>query len=258
MNTHEPYAPGETPLEPTVPVGGNGGVAPRCQRIKKDGHQCGNAARSGFSVCPRHGAGFPSREAAGEKKRTGRPRTHGLYSRSGLSSLHDLMAEVAALEQDRDNTDREIDTLRATLWYLLEQDGANRERLERLDHILAVRAGELEGEREPGDLREAARCASEARSWFNRVAETSVRVIHAAGTRAETRVKLAEPRALEQFVKWMATTRDLCLDILEPAPLSLLEDRLQREVLGPLGARLPRRSREGLSTSHLDDEGRDS
>ena len=55
----------------------NGAKCQRClfivtkgKKVEKSGkpYQCPQPAREGFPVCPRHGAGFPSREAAGEKE----------------------------------------------------------------------------------------------------------------------------------------------------------------------------------------------
>lgn len=71
--------PAEKALEEYVSMP-KGGVAQRCQRVKRDGGQCAKPAWTDYRVCSSHGAGYATREAAGERQRPGRPITTGVYS----------------------------------------------------------------------------------------------------------------------------------------------------------------------------------
>jgi hypothetical protein len=78
----------------------NGGRAARCQRIKKDGQQCGRTARVGFKVCGVHGAGYAKREAQGVRKPTGAPMVHGRFAKTGGRSLLEALAELQQYKGD--------------------------------------------------------------------------------------------------------------------------------------------------------------
>ena len=96
-----------------------GGLAPRCQVVKKNGAQCGAMARRGFRVRPPHSAGFAAREARGERRPAGRPPTHGLYSRKERRKTSEVFAELDAIDFDLDDTDAEMRLMRAALTYML-------------------------------------------------------------------------------------------------------------------------------------------
>lgn len=246
----------KAPLEPLVAMP-NGALAPRCQAVSsRTGQQCRRAARHGFRVCSTHGAGTRAREERGERRSTGRPPTHGLYSRRGLTNIRALMEEVRALEHDLDDTDHEMVTLKAVLWHLLEQA----ERFEGHAATIEAAVGAVEAalaaaERgEDGapvlaavearavarELARGHRFLSQLEGYAMRLSEAAVRVVTMAKARAETRAKLAETRALEHFIRLVVATRNVVWDILPDAELvAVFEDRMRREILGPARLELP-------------------
>lgn len=167
-------------LEPhlTLP---NGARASRCQRIKKNGSQCANPSRSGFSICSKHGAGYAAREKTEDAKPTGRPPIHGLYSKTGITNIHQLADEVQALNLNLDDTDYELRTLKATLWYLLEQGpkfARHADTFEQLAEQLERKAAGEAGPMDPAEARMIAqtvqqlyRVSTSLGSWTDRVTD---------------------------------------------------------------------------------------
>jgi chromosome segregation ATPase len=244
----------EDDLEPTMP-GVNGGVTPRCHaRSKGSGEQCKKPARRGYGVCSSHGAGTAKREAAGERKNPGRPVTHGLYSKTSTTSLQALREEVAALETDLDDTDGEMTTLRAILWFLLEQAERFSTKAETLETALEAVEGTLEaavivkdgaptgtGEltvaqarQLGGQLAQGHKLIAEISSWTAKLLESNFRYVIAVKARAETASRLAQTKAVEAFLRLAQLNRNL---IHELAPnvefLDAYELRLQKELFGP-------------------------
>ncbi len=217
----------------------NGGVCARCQRIKKDGRQCGNPARTGFSVCPRHGAGFKARENAGVALPTGRPVIHGLYSKSGLKSIHDLISEVETAGNLK-NTDKEIATLKAALWFLLEQSDARQEASKDLggllEHMKNLRPSTLEEiQLSRALIQEARGLQTSLDSWLSRVQDSSSLVLNAAKIRADIQHKEADSRAVESFRGMMLTMRGIIWDIMDDEEkLTIFELRVQKEIFDPV------------------------
>ena len=66
-----------------------------------------------------------------------------------------------------------------------------------------------------------------------------MRVVNAVKQRAETRAKLAEAKALEQFVRLVQAVRDILWDLVPEEVLDAFEERLQREVLEAARVSLP-------------------
>lgn len=225
-------------LEPTMTLP-NGGVCARCQRVKKDGRQCGNPSRVGFNVCPRHGAGFKAREDAGVALPTGRPIVHGLYSKSGLKSIHDLTGEVEQAGNLK-STDKELATLKAALWFLLEQSDSRQQASKDLDglleHMRDLRPSTPEG------IQTARALISEARglqvsldSWLSRVQDGSSLVLNAAKIRAGIHLQESDGRATESFKGFMFALRSIIWDIMDdPEKLDLFDTRVQREIFDPI------------------------
>ncbi|WP_287417673.1 hypothetical protein [Oceanithermus sp.] len=232
----------------------NGGRALRCKATLKNGKRCSNPARKGFEVCWKHGAGSGKREKEGTRKPPGRPPVHGLYSKHGLTSIRELRDQLLELGGELDNTDAALATLKATLEWLLsladnQKDKA--EKFEKLADTLAAAAsearsyGDVETAVELGrDVRAALRLATELSSWTDRLVEAALKVINAVKQRAETRAKLAETRALEQFVKLAAGVRDIVWDLMDEETLNVFEDRLRRELLAPKRLQLPERTQD--------------
>jgi hypothetical protein len=76
--SREPIDRSARDIPPTVELAAtlrtpNGGEAPRCQAVKRDGTQCGAPARKGMRVCARHGGGLAARDStsAGPSTRSG-------------------------------------------------------------------------------------------------------------------------------------------------------------------------------------------
>ena len=73
----------------------------------------------------------------------------------------------------------------------------------------------------------------ELRWWSTHLTDAALKVITAAKTRADTRVKLAETKALEHFTTLVTAVRKILWEVLDEEQLDVFEDRLRREVLGP-------------------------
>ena len=226
-----------------------GGVAARCQAVKRDGAQCGASARSGYRVCTRHGAGLPSRERSGERKPAGRPAVHGLYSRRGRQAIADVVAELDAADVDVDDTDAEMRVLRGTLAYLLGQAEVH-EGLD--DTVRGVRAllektqeGPSVTPREAAlighAMSSAARLLSESHSWVRAVMDVARAIVRASNLRAATRARAAEARSLEVLTRFVHVVRNILWDTLDEEQLDVLEARLVRELFIPNGLEMPDR-----------------
>ena len=229
-------------LEPvfTMP---NGGSCSRCQARKKDGVQCGSPARNGFSVCSRHGAGFPSREAKGLALPAGRPVVHGLYSKSGQQSIHEFMLDVEAAGNLK-NTDKELTALKAALWFLLDQSDKRQEASthlrELLEHLKGVRPSNLEDIQALRALiGEARGLQSQLDSWLSRVQDGAGQVMSAAKIQADILVRTADARASENFAAFTKALRGILWDVVDdPEKLSVFEIRVQKEIFAPIRARI--------------------
>lgn len=249
-----------TELERFLPAP-NGGVMPRCQALsKRSGTQCRNPAVQGSDKCRMHGGGNRRQAEAGLRRPVGRPPIHGLYSRRGMKQVHELMAEVEGLGLDLDDTDRELMTLKAVLWFLLEQAQDFQGVQAELGQALAAATGVLDaapsrGDEARGDLetmtlteaRQVARDLARAErllghieSWSLRLTEAAAKVITMVKVRAETRGKLAEARALAHFAELATAIRNIVWDIVPDAELlDVFEGRLRRELCGPHHLKLP-------------------
>jgi hypothetical protein len=237
----------------------HGGVAARCQATNRQGQQCGRPARKGFEVCGSHGAGYAAREEAGERQPVGRTPTHGLYSRTTLQDLHDLREEVAALGLDLNNTDEELTSAKAVVWFLLgqaEKMNAKTTMLETavaavervLEEAVVVRDGELgEGELSVAQARKVAadlaaghKLLSAIAGWTDRLLESNLKVITAVKTRAEIRARLAEEEAVSHFGELAKRITGIIWTMApDDAWLDSYESKLRRELFTPLGLELP-------------------
>jgi hypothetical protein len=234
----------------------NGGVCARCQRVKKNGVQCGNPARVGFNVCPRHGAGFKAREDAGMALPTGRPVVHGLYSKTGKQSIHDLISEVETSGSLK-STDREIATLKAALWFLLEQSDARQQASKDLGSLLEHMRNLKPST--PEDIQAARALIFEARglqtsldSWLSRVQDSSSLVLNAAKIRADIHAKTAQDRALTAFQEWTNALRHIIWDIMDdPEKLDIFELRVQQEIFAPMRAKIEFAALQGKSAEDI-------
>lgn len=248
------------PLEEylTLPTGQQ---ARRCQHVDPARGQCRMPAKRGELFCRHHLAQAPqgargagkeegrAREAraaleAAERARTA-PIRHGLYTEAAGRSIREIAEAILRLEADLDNTDRELAVLKATLHWLLGRAEDFQQKAEALGELLARLEG-LRPTEDPQalralaeDLRLASRLQTDLAAWTDRLMDAAVRVVNAAKARAETRAKLAEARALEQFVRLVQAVRDILWDLLPEETLALFEDRLQREVLESARVALP-------------------
>jgi hypothetical protein len=237
----------------------NGGSAARCRATNREGRQCGRPARTGFEVCSTHGAGTKAREESGERKPVGRTPTHGLYSRTTLTSLQDLREQVATLESDLSNTDGELISAKAVVWFLLGQaevmSGKTAmletalEALERtLEEAVVIRDGQVgEGELTIAQARQIAaglvagsKLLGGIAAWTDRLLEGNVKVIGAVKTRAEIRARMAEEEAARHFAELAAKITQIIWSLApDDAWLDAYEARLRREIFGPLKLELP-------------------
>lgn len=80
------------------------------------------------------------------------------------------------------------------------------------------------------DMADAARLLTKLDSFVDRVSEAAVRVITMAKARAETRAKLAERRALEQFSILAVGIREIVWDLLDDEGRAVFESRVRREL----------------------------
>jgi len=254
----------ELPLEEFI-LTPTGQKARRCQHVGPKG-QCGAPAVQGELFCWRHLPGRPGRSPKPKEEKRRRVRealakevaaevleatpsppdrtTHGFYSEAGQRAIREIAQEILALEKDLDNTDRELAVLKAALVWLLgkaEDYQAKAERLSAvIDGLSAVSTDDVQALRALGeDLRMALRLQEDLRGWTDRLMEAAMRVVNAVKQRAETRAKLAEARALEQFVRLVQAVRDILWDLVPEEVLDAFEERLQREVLEAARVSLP-------------------
>lgn len=194
-----------------------------------------------------------------ERKGPGRPPSHGLYSRSGLTNIRELRDQVGTLELDLDDTDGELKTIKAILWHLLTQAEKYQEKTVLLETALTAIEDVLEDaavvhKGVPGDgelsvaqarqlgaqLAAGYRLMSEVNGWTARLLDSNLRAISAVKMRAETSAKLAEQRSLEAFA---GLAGQITRIIWELAPdsdwLDVYEDRLRRDILTPHQLELP-------------------
>ena len=229
----------------------NGGQAPRCQAVKRDGAQCGAPARKGMPVCARHGGGMAAREATGERKRVagGRPPTHGLYSKAGRRKIAEVVAELEAAQVDLDDSDGEMRVLRGTLAFLLGQADIHEAAADKIGGVYAVLERTLSHQTlEPVEARaigqamqSADRLLGRTESWVRAVLDAARFLVKASKERSETRAKVAEARALETLTKFVHVVRGILWDVLDEEHLDVLEGRLVREVFLPNGLEMPDR-----------------
>lgn len=247
MNDQEPA---ETPLEPHILMP-RGRVAPRCQRVKRDGVQCSKPARSGCRTCPSHGAGYPSREASGERQRPGRPTTTGTYSTAPTRSFADAQAEVASLKDALTSPERDLIALKSVQVMKLAELEAHAPKVQAMETALEALAAEAKG-------MNFDRLTPEEAMWFVRrfaqlqkpaarlsklvseVADLSTKSVNAHNARAQAKSKLAEAEGVRVFL--------MLLSVIRPIVHSLAPDEnykatyelaLQREVLGPNRLEVP-------------------
>ncbi len=240
----------------------NGGVAVRCSGTTKGGERCSKPARRGYATCASHRVEGEVSAQDDAPRGPGRPREHGLYSRSAAKSLRELRAEVADLEGDLDNTDEEMLTVKSILLFLFDQSERLNAKASMLE--LAVEAVEetLESatiirDGQPGDgeltvpqARQVAQQLAKANGLLNnvvgftdRLLDANFRSVTLSKIRADTRARQAEQKSLEQFAKLLQLARGI---IIESAPddewLDAFEMRLERELYSPLHLKMPDRS----------------
>lgn len=241
MSTQDPE---QTPLEPYLAMP-RGGVAPRCQRVKKDGSQCAKPARSGYKICPTHGAGYPSREEAGERRKPGRPVTHGIYSTAPTRSFAEAQAEVASLTDALTSSDRDLIALKSVLVMKLaelESHGSAVEKMEaELEALTAEAHGMDFGSITPAEattfVRRLARLqkpAARLSKLTSEVTGTATKSIQAGKARAETRAKLSAVEGTEVFLRLLAVQMKI-VKSLSPDENSwqTYQMAVQRQILGP-------------------------
>lgn len=240
------------PLEATVSTP-NGGTARRCQAFRGDGTQCAKPARKGFATCASHPSDLEQAVREDDRRGPGRPPSHGLYSRSGLTNIRELRDEVSTLELDLDDTDEELRTIKAVLWHLLTQAEKYQEKTVMLETALTAIENVLEdaaivhkgvpgeGELSVAQARQLGvqlatgyRLVSEIDGWTAQLLESNLRAILAVKMRAETTAKLAERKSVEAFA---GLAGQITRIIWELAPdsdwLDVYEDRLRRDILRP-------------------------
>jgi hypothetical protein len=224
-------------------TGPNGGLTKRCQATANaTKQQCARPASDGYDVCTVHGAGKRTRVARGERKTPGRPVQHGRYARDEPLEVAELIAELRQLEMDLDNSDEELLLLKATIQWLLNQNGKFAAQLEQVETLMSEAIPPLvKGITDPKEMLEtlgkfaaAARLIPAIQGYADKLGDHAYRVIGASKIRAETKAKLAETKALEQLVVLTQCVRGIIHDIVDdPEKLGVFEDRLDREVFGP-------------------------
>lgn len=255
MTTQEPE---QTPLEPFVKMP-KGGVAPRCQRRKKDAVQCSKPARTGYTICSSHGAGFASREAAGERRKPGRPVSNGVYSSVPTRSYAEAQAEVAQLEDVLTSSDRDLLALKAVLVQRLNALEAHAPAVQDvedvLENLVAEAAGMDPGNITPeqamtfvGRLAGVLRPVTRLSALVSQVGDLSTKSVNAHKARAETRARLAEAEGLDVFMRLLAAQRRI-VHTLAPDDnhKEAYEMALQREIFGPLHLEAPALEIENLA-----------
>ena len=243
-------SPGKAARFEAVTATPNGGVARRCQARKRDGAQCGAPARRGMRVCVRHGGGTKTRVDAGERRPTGRPPTHGLYSKRGRRKIAEIVAELEAAQIDLDNSDGEMRVLRGVLSYLLGQADIHEDAADTIGGVMRTleRTASMQM-LEPAEAAAVGRAMSNAdrllgrsESWVRALLDASRFIVKASKERAETRAKVAEARALATLTKFVHVLRGIMWDVLDEEHLDVIEGRLLREVFMPNGLEMPDRS----------------
>jgi hypothetical protein len=229
----------------------NGGEAPRCQAVKRDGTQCGAPARKGMSVCARHGAGLTPRPATAtqrERKPGGRPPTHGLYSKAGRRKIAEVVAELEAAQVDLDDSSGEMMVLRGTLAFLLGSASVHEQAEETVGGVYALLSRTLKRNEDTleawevkmlrGAMDSADRLLGRSESWVRAVLDASRFIVKASRERAETKAKVAEARALETLARYIHVLRGILWDTISEEELDVIEGRLMREVFIPNGLEL--------------------
>ena len=237
-----------------------GNRARRCQHVDKKGRQCGAPAAHGGPLCWRHGTppkpkpkkkgsarlseeAKEALEAASQARPPDQTR-HGLYSEAGRRAIREIAEEILRLEGDLDNTDRELAVLKAALVWLLDKAQEYQEKAEKLSALLESLSPAASEDPQAlrllnENLRLASRLQADLAGWTDRLMEAAMRVVNAVKQRAETRAKLAEAKALEQFVRLVQAVRDILWDLVPEEVLDAFEERLQREVLEAARVQLP-------------------
>lgn len=249
--------PQKTPLEPHILMP-RGGTAARCQRRKKNGHQCSKPARTGYRVCSSHGAGYASREASGERKKPGRPVTTGVYSAVPTRSYADAAAEVAQLEDVLSSSDRDLLALKASFVMLLNKLEAHAPAVQEVETTLETLTAEAE-RMDPdsispeqalsfvrqlaGVLRPVARLST----LVSQVADTATKSVTMGKVRAETKARLAESEGLEVFLRLLAVQRRIVHKLAadDQNHVDSYEAELQRRIFGPMHLEAPELHLEG-------------
>ena len=231
----------------------NGGVATRCSGNTKSGERCAKPARRGYSTCASHRVEGEVSTQDDAPRGPGRPREHGVYSRTAAKTLRELRTEVADLEGDLDNTDEEMRTVKAILVFLFDQSEKLNAKADMLE--LAVEAVEetLEsakvirdglpghGELTVPQARQLGQQLAKANGLLNciagytdRLLEANYRSVSLSKIRAETRAKLAEQKSLEMFSGLLAQLARLTWEIAPDSEwLDQWEARITRDILEP-------------------------
>ncbi len=250
MSTQETENPD---LEPHVPMP-RGGVAARCQRVKKDGAQCKKPARTGYRVCGSHGAGYAKRERAGTRQKPGRPVTHGKYSITGTKSFGEAEEEVAALEDALTSSDRDLIALKAALMLKLNDLQNLAPKVQHAEtelEALASEAAELLEDVTPDAARLWVRRLAQLAPILTALERITGQVVHVAlssitahKTRAETAAKLSETEGITIALRVIQVARKIVGTLGTPDLVDAYELALARELYGPLRVEPPDRDRD--------------
>jgi hypothetical protein len=241
----------ENPLEASVMMP-RGGVAARCQRVKRDGGQCKKPARAGYRICSSHGAGYATREQAGERKKPGRPVTHGIYSTQPTRSFAECHAEVASLEDALTSSDRDLIALKSVLVMKLAELEAHAPKVQEMETTLETLTAEAErmdfdnltpetAMNFVAQLAGVLRPVSRLSTLVSQVTDTAVKSITASKTRSETRAKLAEAEGLEVFLRLLAVQRRIVHELAadDQNHIESYEAELRRQIFAPLHLEVP-------------------
>jgi hypothetical protein len=80
----------------------------------------------------------------------------------------------------------------------------------------------------------------ELKGFLRDFSDTNMRVFQATKMRTETKSKMAEAEALSYFLMFAQKIRNIVHDIVQDdEALDLFEMRIRREILNPVGAKLP-------------------
>lgn len=239
------YNPDGTPFVETMRLGH--AEVPRCQAKKRDGYQCGQPAAKGTRVCKMHGAGTRKRVERGERKDPLTVNTvFGVYAKSGKTRISEIREELERLyqQQDIENTDPDLIVVRAVLKMLLEQEDRVAQAALTLEDASKLVEGQLEALRLSPDLETIAVVAKAARdvsqayglleNYSRVVSDHAYRVIKAVESRATTRAKTAEAKALEKFLELSALLSSILRETLEPEQYEIVYARFKNEVMAQL------------------------